>query len=521
MGAAQQAKGPGVVGSPLAGRIVSINPATQVPLGDVPELGEAEVKAAVARARAAAGPWGEVPLEERCRRVVKFAEVLMARADEVIELISKEGGKTRQEALGMEVMVVADLVRYFAKHAPAMLADEPVPLHLMKHRGSYLHFVPRGVIGIIAPWNFPFSIPMGEALMAVIAGNGVVLKPSEITPLIALKAKELFDASGLPADLLQVVTGRGGTGAALIDAGIDYCVFTGSVATGRKVAAACGERLIPCTLELGGKAPAIVCADADLERAANAIAWGGLANSGQVCASVERVYVVAEVHDELVRRIVEIARALRQGDASAADAEVDLGAMTWDRQLDHVAAVVDSAVRAGAKVECGGQRGPAGAGAAVGLFYQPTVLTGVTQEMDIIRKEIFGPVIPIVAVRDEEEAVRLANDSHLGLLAYVFSQDKARARRLAERIEAGTVMINDVLSTYACPETPWGGVKASGIGRTHSAHGLRDFCQTRHVNYERLSLGAKEVWWYPYKQRTYKTLLKAARLLFGKRPWSR
>lgn len=512
MGAAQKATGLGGV----VGRIVSINPATQVPLGDVPELGEAEVRAAVARARAAAGPWGEVPLPERCRRAVKFAEVLMARADEVIELISKEGGKTRQEALGMEVMVVADLVRYFAKHAPEMLADEPVPLHLLKHRGSYLHFVPRGVIGIIAPWNFPFSIPMGEALMAVIAGNGVVLKPSEITPLIALKAKELFDASGLPADLLQVVTGRGGTGAALIDAGIDYCVFTGSVATGKKVAAACGERLIPCTLELGGKAPAIVCADADLERAANAIAWGGLANSGQVCASIERVYVVAELHDELVRRVVEIARSLRQGDASAADADVDLGAMTWDRQLDHVAAIVESAVKAGAKVECGGQR----AHTATGLFYQPTVLTGVTQEMDVVRKEIFGPVIPILSVRDEEEAVRLANDSHLGLLAYVFSQDKARARRLAERIEAGTVMINDVLSTYACPETPWGGVKSSGIGRTHSAHGLRDFCQTRHVNYERLSLGAKEVWWYPYKQRTYKTLLKAARLLFGKRPWS-
>jgi succinate-semialdehyde dehydrogenase/glutarate-semialdehyde dehydrogenase len=491
MGAAQQATGPGGVGNLLGGRIVSINPATQVPLGDVPELGEAEVRAAVARARAAAAPWGEVALEERCRRAVRFAEVLMARADEVIELIAKEGGKTRQEALGMEVMVVADLVRYFAKHAPQILADEPVPLHLMKHRGSYLHFVPRGVIGIIAPWNFPFSIPMGEALMAVIAGNGVVIKPSEITPLIALKAKELFDASGLPADLLQIVTGRGGTGAALIDAGIDYCVFTGSVATGKKVAAACGERLIPCTLELGGKAPAIVCADADLERAANAIAWGGLANSGQVCASVERVYVVREAHDELVRRVVEIARGLRQGDASAPDADVDLGAMTWDRQLEHVAAVVDSAVKAGARVECGGKRGERG------LFFQPTVLTGVTQQMDVIRKEIFGPVIPIVAVADEEEAVRLANDSHLGLLAYVFSQDKARARRLAERIEAGTVMVNDVLSTYACPETPWGGVKSSGIGRTHSAHGLRDFCQTRHVNYERLSLGAKEVWWYP------------------------
>lgn len=517
MGAAQA--GSHVSGIAAKSGITSINPATGHPLGEVPDLPEEAIRAAVGRARAAAQQWAQVPLEERCRRVVKFAEVLMARAEEVIELITAEGGKTRQEALGMEVMVVADLVRYFTKHAAEILAPEPIPLHLLKHRGSYLHFVPRGVIGIIAPWNFPFAIPMGEALMAVIAGNGVVLKPSEMTPLIALKGKELFDAAGLPPELLQIVTGRGTAGAALIDAGIDFCVFTGSVNTGKKVAAACGERLIPCTLELGGKAPAVVCADADLERAANAIAWGGFANSGQVCASVERVYAVPEVHDELVRRVVDIARSLRQGDASAAEADVDIGAMTWDRQLDHVADLVDGAVEAGAKLECGGKRGASEKGG--GMFYPPTVLTGVTQDMDIIKKEIFGPVLPIVAVADEDEAVRLANDSHLGLLAYVFSEDKARAQRLAERIEAGTVMINDVLATYAAPETPWGGVKSSGIGHTHSAQGLRDFCQARHVNYERLSLGKREIWWYPYKPRTFKTLLKAAKLLFGKRFWQR
>lgn len=517
MGAAQA--GSHVSGIAAKSGITSINPATGHPLGEVPDLREEAIRAAVGRARAAGQQWAQVPLEERCRRVVKFAEVLMARAEEVIELITAEGGKTRQEALGMEVMVVADLVRYFTKHAAEILAPEPIPLHLLKHRGSYLHFVPRGVIGIIAPWNFPFAIPMGEALMAVIAGNGVVLKPSEMTPLIALKGKELFDAAGLPPELLQIVTGRGTAGAALIDAGIDFCVFTGSVNTGKKVAAACGERLIPCTLELGGKAPAVVCADADLERAANAIAWGGFANSGQICASVERVYAVPEVHDELVRRVVDIARSLRQGDASAAEADVDIGAMTWDRQLDHVANLVDGAVKAGAKLECGGKRGAGEKGG--GMFYPPTVLTGVTQDMDIIKKEIFGPVLPIVAVADEDEAVRLANDSHLGLLAYVFSEDKARAQRLAERIEAGTVMINDVLATYAAPETPWGGVKSSGIGHTHSAQGLRDFCQTRHVNYERLSLGKREIWWYPYKPRTFKTLLKAAKLLFGKRFWQR
>lgn len=495
-------------------KITSINPATGAPLGEVPDQTPAEVRAAVDTARAAQAAWAAQPLEARCKRVLRFAEVLMARADEVIDLLVQEGGKTRIEALGMEVILVADLVRYFAKHAPAMLAPEPLPLHLMKHRASYLHFVPRGVVGVISPWNFPFSIPLGETMMALIAGNGVVLKPSEVTPLIALKARELYLAADLPPDLFQVVTGRGAAGAALIDSGIDYCVFTGSVATGKRVAVACGERLIPCTLELGGKAPAVVCADADLDRAAQAITWGGFANSGQVCASVERVYAVDAIHDALVERIVKAARELRQGDASSG-ADVDVGAMAWDQQVATVERLVASALASGAKLEIGGHRTP-----GQGLFYQPTVLTGCRQDMDVMRKEIFGPVIPIMRVTDEDQAVTLANDSQLGLLAYVFTRDRERGKRLAERISAGTVMINDVLSTYACPETPWGGVKQSGIGRTHSVHGLRDLCETRHVNHDRVAL-PREIWWYPYKASSFRALLRGAKLLFGKRPWQR
>jgi succinate-semialdehyde dehydrogenase/glutarate-semialdehyde dehydrogenase len=501
---------------PVDARITSINPATGEPLGEVPDQPAAEVRAAVDAARAAQREWGALPVEARARRVLRVAEVLMERAEEVIDLLVREGGKTRLEALGMEVIVVADLTRYFAKHAAEMLAPEPIPLHLLKHRASYLHFVPRGVVGIIAPWNFPFSIPMGEVVMSLLAGNGVVLKPSEVTPLIAQKARELYLAADLPPDLFQVVTGRGATGAALIDSRIDYCVFTGSVATGKKVAAACGERLIPCTLELGGKAPAVVCADADLDRAAQAIVWGGFANSGQVCASVERVYAVDEIHDALVGRIVELARGLRQGDASSdSGAEVDVGAMAWDQQVATVERLVGSAVAAGARIEVGGARGP-----GPGQFFQPTVLTGCRQDMDVMRKEIFGPVIPVMRVADEDEAVRHANDSHLGLLAYVFTRDRERGKRLAERIAAGTVMVNDVLATYAAPETPWGGVKQSGIGRTHSILGLRDLCETRHVNHDRISLG-REVWWYPYKGSTFRALLRGAKLLFGRRFWQR
>ncbi len=489
-------------------RTVSYNPATGVPLGDVPVARGDEVRAEVARARAAQVGWAALSVEERCQRVRRYAGELTARAEEVVELLVKECGKPRHEALGSELAVVADLVSYFAKHAPRMLATEPIRLHVMKHRRSYLHYAPRGVIGIIAPWNFPFAIPVGQAMMALIAGNGVVVKPSEIAPLVAIKAKELADDCGLPEDLFRVVTGGAETGASLVESGIDYCLFTGSVATGQKVAAACGERLLPNTLELGGKAPAIVCADADLDRAASAITWGAFANAGQVCASVERVYAHQSVHDELVERIVAKTRSLRQGDPSRG--VVDVGSMTWERQVQVVDELVRAAVAEGARIEIGGARVE-----APGLFYQPTVLTRVRQNMAVMRREIFGPVLPIMRVSTEAEGLELANDSELGLLAYVFTKDRDKGKRLAERIRAGTVMINDVLHTFACPETPWGGVKMSGVGRTHSIIGLRSLCETRHVNCDRIAL-KRELWWYPYSEKGFRRTLRALRLLFGK-----
>jgi succinate-semialdehyde dehydrogenase/glutarate-semialdehyde dehydrogenase len=486
--------------------IVSRNPATGEVLGEVPVMGADEVRAQVARARAAQKDWGALPVAERARRVMAFRDEVLTRAEEIIDLIVKEGGKTRSEALGMEVVVVVDLADYFCKRAARILEPKPIPLHLLKTKKSYLHYVPRGVVGVIAPWNFPFSIPTGEMVMALLAGNGVVIKPSEITPLLGLKVKELYDACGLPRDLVQVVTGRGPTGAALIDGGVDQIIFTGSVATGKKVAAACGERLIPCTLELGGKAPAIVCADADLERTANALVWGAFANSGQVCASVERVYAHEAVYDELVKKVVSKTENLRQGDPSVGG--VDVGAMTWDQQLQIAEDRVKAAIASGAKVATGGRRKDGS-----GMFFAPTVLTDCKQDMDVMRKEIFGPVMPIMRVRSEEEAVQLANDSHLGLCAYVFTRDRDKARRIAERVEAGTVMCNDVLFSFAAPETPWGGIKQSGIGHTHSDDGLREMCQKRHVNVDRFA-PRREIWWYPYSDKTYGMLLKAMRFIF-------
>lgn len=494
-------------GKGKAARIVSYAPATGEVLGDVPIHGADEVRDAVQRARVAQEAWGLLPIEERCQRILRFRDAIVDRAEEIIELLVAECGKPRAEALTHEVMVTADLATYYAKRASKLLAPREIELHLLKHRRSYVHYAPRGVVAIIAPWNFPFVIPIGDAITALIAGNAVVLKPSEVTSLIGLKAKEVYDAAGLPDDLFQVVTGDGSTGAALIDAGPDKVVFTGAVSTGRKVASACGERLIPCTVELGGKAAAIVCADADVERSARAIVWGGFANSGQICVSVERVYAHESVYEKLVERVTELTRDLRQGDPNSFT--TDVGAIIFPNQMDVAEELIADAVGKGAQLRTGGKRRE-----GEGQFFEPTVLAGCTQDMAVMRQEIFGPVVPIMKVGDEEEAVRLANDSHLGLMGYVFTKDRDKGRRLAERVRAGTVMVNDVLAAYGAPETPFGGVKESGFGRVHGEEGLRDMCEIRHVNYDRVSLGSRDPLWYPYGEKTYKAALKGLRLLF-------
>ncbi len=494
-------------GKPKSGVIVSYSPATGEPVGEVPIQSAEDVRAAVARAREAQRAWALLPIEERCTRILAFRDAIVDRAEEVIDIIVAECGKPRFEALSHEVMLVADLATYYAKRAPRILAPREIELHLLKHRRSYVHYAPRGVVGIISPWNFPFIIPMGDTIAALIAGNAVVVKPSEVTPLIATKAKEIYDAAGLPDDLFQVVTGDGSTGAALIDAHPDRVVFTGAVSTGRRVAAACGERLIPCTMELGGKAPALVCSDADVERAARAIVTGGFANSGQVCISVERVYAHASVYDRVVERVTELTKCLRQGDPTSY--ETDVGAIIFPKQMDIAEKLITDALDRGAKLETGGKRVK-----GEGQFFEPTVLSGCTQDMAVMREEIFGPIVPIMKVGDENEAVELANDSHLGLMGYVFTKDRDKGRRLAERVRAGTVMVNDVLTAYASPEAPFGGVKDSGFGRVHGEEGLREMCEVRHVSYDRVSLGARDPLWHPYGERTYKATLKGLRLLF-------
>ncbi len=493
--------------APGNGKIEVYNKATLETIGSVPVFSKAEAQEAVAKCREAQKSWGALSLRRRAERILAFKDVLIDRADEVARLITMENGKTLQESVAMEILPIADLANYFAKSASRILEDRPIPLHLLKHKASYINYRPRGVILVISPWNFPFTIPMGETIMALLAGNGVVLKPASLTPLIALKAREIFDEAGLPADIFRVVTGPGSIGSEMIGMGVNFVNFTGSTRVGKLVAAKAGEHLLECSMELGGKDPMIVCSDASIERAANAAVFGAFANSGQVCASVERVYVMEDVYDDFVGRVVEKTKKLRQGNPLD---NVDVGAMTDPGQIDIVERHVQGAVAAGAKVLTGGSR-PTD---LKGQFFAPTVLVNCDDKMECVREETFGPTLPILRVSDEEEAIRRSNDSAYGLNAYVFTKDKAKGRGIAERLEAGTVMVNDVLLTHGAPETPWGGVKESGMGRVHSDDGLRHMCVPYHVNYERISLGDRELFWYPMSHKNYKRMLTAVKLAF-------
>lgn len=494
--------------SPSARTIRVISPANGEPVGEAPISDPEAVRGAVAAARRAQEAWGLLPVEERCERLLRFRDALVDRAEELIDVLNREAGKPRIEALLHEVTVLVDLTTWYAQRAPSILAPREVPLHLLKHRRAVIHHRPRGVIGIISPWNFPLVIPFGDAVAALATGSAVIIKPSEVTPLIALKAKEIWDATGLAPDLLQVVCGHGDTGAALIDAGVQKVVFTGGVASGKRVAAACGERLIPCVMELGGKAPLIACADADLERTARAVVYGGFANSGQVCISVERVYAHQVIHDRLLDRVVELTQELRQGDPTRG--EVDVGAIIFDKQCEIAEKHIEDALGKGAELRIGGKRAP-----GPGRFFQPTILARCDHSMTVMTQEIFGPIVPFMKVADEDEALRLANDSHLGLNAYVFTTDRERGERIAERVEAGTVLVNDVFTNYPS-EIPFGGVKQSGFGRVHGEDALRDLAETRTITVDRLPGPSRDPLWYPYSDKAYRWFSKGLRALYGR-----
>jgi acyl-CoA reductase-like NAD-dependent aldehyde dehydrogenase len=474
-------------------KISSVNPATGEVLRELECAGEGEVQAAVTRARAAQAAWSGIGVRRRVAVLREFQRGLLEKKSEIAEAITREAGKPVAEALTTEVLVVLDAARFLIENANRLLRDEPLShgnLVTKLKRGRLVR-EPYGVVVIISPWNYPFSIPATEALAALVAGNAVVLKPSEFTSLVALELQSLLRASGVPRDIFDVVVGDGATGAALMHSKIDKLVFTGSVATGKRIAAAAAERLLPVVLELGGKDPMLVLDDADVDVASSAAVWGAFVNAGQTCLSVERCYVHRSLYDSFLKACIEKTKKLHTG--NGLDPETDVGPMIHERQLRIVEAHAEDAVARGARVLAGGSRVPEQGE----NFYKPTVLADVTHEMRIMREETFGPVLPVMAVDSDEEAVRLANDSEFGLAASVWTQNRERGERLARRIHAGTVMVNDVISCFGISEAPHGGVKLSGVGRTHGRFGLEEMVRLKYLDVD-LAPGMKKVWWYGY-----------------------
>jgi acyl-CoA reductase-like NAD-dependent aldehyde dehydrogenase len=488
-----------------AGQFAVYNPATQEIIGTLPNMAANQIAEAVAKAAAAQVRWAATPVRDRMRILKRFAELLCEQKDSIAAVISREAGKPEAEAMSTEVMVVLDTMKYLQNHVPAFLKPEPVPHGnpVMKLKGGTLLREPYGVVGIISPWNYPFNLPSIQTLTALATGNAVVLKPSEFTPYSSLELEKLLRAAGLDPDLLQVITGDGTAGAALLAANVQKIVFTGSVATGKRVAQAAAARLLPVVLELGGKDPMIVLEDADIDVASSAAVWGAFMNAGQTCLSVERCYVQEKIYPKFLEKCVEKTAKLRIGSASRVSSAgegaygpnpgVDLGPMIHERQLSIVQTHVDDAVARGARLLAGGkaltQLGP--------NFFAPTILADVDHSMKIMREETFGPVLPVHSFKTEDEAVALANDSEYGLAACIFTNDRKRGETLARRVQAGTVMVNDVLTCFGISEAPHGGIKASGIGRTHGRFGLEEMVWPKYVDSDRMPR-MKKLWWYGY-----------------------
>ena len=487
-------------------RLEVFSPATLERIGEIEVATAEDVRAAVDRARKAFAEWSAVPFDQRASYMFRARDLLIQRLDDVAEVICRDTGKPKLEAV-MEQTLACDSLTFYGRRAKRFLRDEHKPVHLLKTKRLVLSYRPMGVVGLISPWNFPFILSLNPTVQALMAGNTVVLKPSEFTPFTGLVIGELFRDAGLPEGVLQVLTGDGSTGAALVEAGCAKISFTGSVRTGRKVAEACGRQLVPCTLELGGKDPMVVCDDANLERAARGAVYGAFMNSGQVCVSTERVYVTEKLAEPFVERVVELTKELRQGPES--EGEVDVGAIISPAQLEIIDSHVKDAVARGARVLTGGRRNPQYSG----FFYEPTVLVDVNHDMEIMREETFGPVLPIQVVRDEEEAIVCANDSRYGLNANIWTRDRTKGKELANRIEAGTATVNDCIMGYGLLDGPFGGVKESGIGRVNGELGLKGFCHVQSVIIDRF--GTKlEPTWYPYTGRKLRLFRRFLNLLY-------
>ncbi len=486
------------------------NPATGKVIRTLPVDSPEDVKAAADRARAAQPGWEALGFEGRGRVLRRMQKWLLDNGDRVVQSIVDETGKTHEDAIVVEVAYGAGALGFWAKHAPDYLADEKIRTSnpLVMGRKLVVRYAPVGVVGVIGPWNYPLVNSFGDAIPALAAGNTVLLKPSEVTPLTSMLLAEGFRESGMPEHVLQILVGGAETGVALIDEA-NFVMFTGSTATGKKVMARAAETLTPVALELGGKDPMIVLADADLERAANAATYYSMQNGGQTCVSIERVYVEAPVYDQFVNAVTERVKALRQG-VPTGPGTVEVGAVTFSPQLDIIRRHVEQARDAGARITAGGH-----VREGEGRFFEPTVLADVDHSMTAMTEETFGPTVPIMKVADAEEAIRMANDSPYGLGASVWTKDGARGEQIARRLESGYACVNDANINYFAYELPMGGWKDSGLGVRHGAGGIRKYTRQQAILVTRVAL-KRDVHFFPYSARTTKLLGRLTKLLYGR-----
>ena len=497
--AKRKTKGPAVT--------VTYNPATGEKVAEYTNTDMRKFPEIMHRARSAQAEWAKLSFHKRAKHILRMRRYITEHADELALAVSRENGKSRTDALATEVIPCSLSVRWYAKNAARVLHEKRL------ERSSWLFFnkqskiirVPWGVVGIISPWNYPLSIPFGEVVMALMAGNAVILKVAAVTLSCGKAIEDIVRSAGLPDGLFTHVIGSGGeVSTAMIDNGIGKIFFTGSVPTGKKLMAQAAAKLVPLSLELGGKDPMIVLDDADLERATNGAAWAGYQNAGQSCGGVERIYVQSGVYQQFVDLLAQKTRAMRHG--ADTDFNVDMGAVTTKDQYNTIKSHLTSALKKGAKVVAESQ--PAASAGKNGNFFPATLVTGVDHKMDLMREETFGPILPVMKFDSLEEAIRLANDCSMGLTASIWTKNTRTAQKIAPRIQAGVITINDHLYTHGLSETPWGGFKESGMGRTHSALGLEEMTQPQIINWDLIS-PKRNLWWFPFSPQTYGALKDA------------
>jgi acyl-CoA reductase-like NAD-dependent aldehyde dehydrogenase len=502
----------------VAGYTVCVNPATGEVLGRVPLHGVADIRQAVARGRAVQPEWADLPVAVRVRHLKRVRDYLADNADELAEVIARDNGKTRLDALAAEVLPATVAAHYYCRTAARFLKDRRIwpGTLLLANKAAKVVRVPWGVVGIISPWNYPFSIPFSEVVMALLAGNAVVLKAASETQWVARALDRCLAAADLPPGIFSQVNVPGRVaGPAMLEAGVNKLFFTGSTAVGKSLMQKAADTLTPLVLELGGNDPMLVCPDADLQRAAGGAVWAGLQNCGQSCGGVERIYVHRSVYEPFLEDLSWRVRRLRVGYDT--DYKVDLGAMTTAKQQAEVQRQIDQALAAGAHIYAQSETPDS----PQGNFMPAMVLTHVNHGMDIMKLETFGPVLAVMPVADMDEAVALANDSDLGLTASVWTAHAGNGERLARRIAAGVVTINDHLMTHGLAETPWGGFKCSGLGRTHGEIGMAEMTQVQCLVHDYMPKVKKNVWWHPHGPQVYRGLRGMLDVLYGRGVWRR